>query len=109
VQMTPPGSECSITIGIGITDAEPGSYRGTHLVVTDIEAARARTRPTRRRRERDPAHGAKWMGAGPGPRASRLRLVRRLPRPRRQQMGLAGEAKRAKSLIAGVPRTRGGG
>jgi catechol 2,3-dioxygenase-like lactoylglutathione lyase family enzyme len=40
VQMTPPGSACSITIGIGITDAEPGSYRGTHLVVTDIEAAR---------------------------------------------------------------------
>jgi catechol 2,3-dioxygenase-like lactoylglutathione lyase family enzyme len=41
VQMTPPGSECSITIGKGITDAVPGSYRGTHLVVTDIEAARA--------------------------------------------------------------------
>jgi catechol 2,3-dioxygenase-like lactoylglutathione lyase family enzyme len=41
VQMTPPGSACSITIGIGITDAAPGSYRGTHLVVTDIEAARA--------------------------------------------------------------------
>jgi catechol 2,3-dioxygenase-like lactoylglutathione lyase family enzyme len=40
VQMTPPGSSCSITIGIGITDAEPGSYRGTHLVVTDIVAAR---------------------------------------------------------------------
>ncbi len=41
VQMTPPGSACSITIGIGITSAEPGSYRGTHLVATDIEAARA--------------------------------------------------------------------
>jgi catechol 2,3-dioxygenase-like lactoylglutathione lyase family enzyme len=41
VQMTPPGSACSITIGIGITDATPGSYRGTHLVVTDIEAAHA--------------------------------------------------------------------
>ena len=40
VQMTPPGSACSLTIGIGITDAAPGSYRGTHLVVTDIEAAR---------------------------------------------------------------------
>jgi catechol 2,3-dioxygenase-like lactoylglutathione lyase family enzyme len=40
VQMTPPGSACSITVGVGITDAEPGSYRGTHLVVTDIEAAR---------------------------------------------------------------------
>ena len=41
VQMTPPGSSCSITIGKGLTDAAPGSYRGTHLVVTDIEAARA--------------------------------------------------------------------
>jgi predicted enzyme related to lactoylglutathione lyase len=41
VQMTPPGSACSITLGIGITDATPGSVRGTHLVVTDIEAARA--------------------------------------------------------------------
>jgi catechol 2,3-dioxygenase-like lactoylglutathione lyase family enzyme len=41
VQITPPGSACSLTIGIGLTDAAPGSYRGTHLVVTDIEAARA--------------------------------------------------------------------
>jgi catechol 2,3-dioxygenase-like lactoylglutathione lyase family enzyme len=40
VQITPPGSACSLTIGIGITDAAPGSYRGTHLVVVDIEAAR---------------------------------------------------------------------
>ena len=41
VQITPPGSSCSLTIGIGITSVEPGSYRGTHLVVADIEAARA--------------------------------------------------------------------
>jgi len=41
VQMTPPGSACSIGIGTGITDAAPGSVRGTHLVVSDIEAARA--------------------------------------------------------------------
>jgi catechol 2,3-dioxygenase-like lactoylglutathione lyase family enzyme len=41
VQMTPPGSACSITIGTGVTDAAPGSYRGTHLVVSDIEGARA--------------------------------------------------------------------
>jgi catechol 2,3-dioxygenase-like lactoylglutathione lyase family enzyme len=40
VQLTPPGSAASISVGVGITDAEPGSYRGTHLVVTDIEAAR---------------------------------------------------------------------
>jgi catechol 2,3-dioxygenase-like lactoylglutathione lyase family enzyme len=41
VQMTPPGSSCSISIGTGITDAEPGSIRGLHLVVSDIVAARA--------------------------------------------------------------------
>jgi catechol 2,3-dioxygenase-like lactoylglutathione lyase family enzyme len=41
VQMTPPGSACSITIGTGITEAAPGSVRGLHLVVTDIEAVRA--------------------------------------------------------------------
>jgi catechol 2,3-dioxygenase-like lactoylglutathione lyase family enzyme len=40
VQMTPPGSACSITVGKGLTDATPGSVRGTHLVVSDIEAAR---------------------------------------------------------------------
>jgi catechol 2,3-dioxygenase-like lactoylglutathione lyase family enzyme len=40
VQFTPPGSECSITFGIGITDTPPGSQKGLHLVVTDIEAAR---------------------------------------------------------------------
>jgi predicted enzyme related to lactoylglutathione lyase len=41
VQMTPPGSACSVTIGKGITDATPGSVRGTHLIVSDIVAARA--------------------------------------------------------------------
>ena len=41
VQLTPPGSACSISIGKGITDAKPGSARGMHLVVADIEAARA--------------------------------------------------------------------
>jgi catechol 2,3-dioxygenase-like lactoylglutathione lyase family enzyme len=39
VQMTPPGSACSVTVGKGLTDARPGSVRGTHLVVKDIEAA----------------------------------------------------------------------
>ena len=39
VQLTPPGSACSITIGKGVTDAAPGSARGLQLVVSDIEAA----------------------------------------------------------------------
>jgi len=41
VQLTPPGSACSIIVGNGVSDAVPGSTRGLHLVVTDIEAARA--------------------------------------------------------------------
>ena len=41
VQLTPPGSACSISIGKGITQAAPGSVQGLHLVVSDIEAARA--------------------------------------------------------------------
>jgi catechol 2,3-dioxygenase-like lactoylglutathione lyase family enzyme len=41
VQLTPPGSECSIIIGKGITRMTPGSLQGLHLVVADIEAARA--------------------------------------------------------------------
>ena len=40
VQLTPPGSACSIQIGTGLTEAPPGSARATHLAVTDIEAAR---------------------------------------------------------------------
>lgn len=39
VQMTPPGSSCSITVGIGLDTGQPGSVKGTHLVVSDIEAA----------------------------------------------------------------------
>jgi predicted enzyme related to lactoylglutathione lyase len=41
VQLTPPGSACSITIGKGLTPSAPGSAQGLHLVTTDIEAARA--------------------------------------------------------------------
>jgi predicted enzyme related to lactoylglutathione lyase len=39
VQLTPPGSHCSIAIGRGITDAQPGSVRGLQLVVADVAAA----------------------------------------------------------------------
>jgi catechol 2,3-dioxygenase-like lactoylglutathione lyase family enzyme len=41
VQLTPPGSACSVSFGVGITTADPGQARGLHLVVTDIDAARA--------------------------------------------------------------------
>jgi predicted enzyme related to lactoylglutathione lyase len=41
VQLTPPGSACSISIGKRITQAASGSVQGLHLVVSDIDAARA--------------------------------------------------------------------
>lgn len=41
VQLTPPGSACSIAIGVGIVATPPGSVQGLHLVVADIHAARA--------------------------------------------------------------------
>jgi len=39
VQLTPPGSACSICIGVGLTDAAPGSVRGMQMVVPDAQAA----------------------------------------------------------------------
>jgi catechol 2,3-dioxygenase-like lactoylglutathione lyase family enzyme len=41
VQLTPPGSPCSIQFGVGLTSAEPGSAQGMFLVVTDIEQWRS--------------------------------------------------------------------
>jgi catechol 2,3-dioxygenase-like lactoylglutathione lyase family enzyme len=41
VQLTPPGSSCSIALGEGLTNAEPGSVKGLQLVTSDIEAERA--------------------------------------------------------------------
>jgi catechol 2,3-dioxygenase-like lactoylglutathione lyase family enzyme len=40
VQVTPPGSACSISFGLGISSKEPGSLDGLQVVVADIEAAR---------------------------------------------------------------------
>jgi predicted enzyme related to lactoylglutathione lyase len=41
VQLTPPGSACSIAMGTGVGDMEPGSQRGLQMVVPDVHAARA--------------------------------------------------------------------
>ncbi len=41
VQLTPPGSACSISIGTGLVDTPPGSVKGLQMVVGDIHAARA--------------------------------------------------------------------
>lgn len=40
VQLTPPGSACSIVMGVGITDMPPGSQRGVQMVVSDVASAR---------------------------------------------------------------------
>jgi predicted enzyme related to lactoylglutathione lyase len=41
VQLTPPGSACSIALGTGISQSQPGSVQGIQIVVSDINAARA--------------------------------------------------------------------
>lgn len=40
VQLTPPGSACSVVMGTGITEMAPGSQRGVQMVVADVAAAR---------------------------------------------------------------------
>ncbi len=65
VQLTPPGSACSIAVGRGITDAPPGSSRGLHLVVDDIEAAREAL--VRRGAEVGPIRHMGPGGWAPGP------------------------------------------
>ena len=42
VQLTPPGSSCSVQIGKGLTDAPVGSLRNVYLVVTDLQVVRSR-------------------------------------------------------------------
>jgi catechol 2,3-dioxygenase-like lactoylglutathione lyase family enzyme len=41
VQLTPPGSACSIALGKGLVEMEPGSVKGLQMVVPDVETARA--------------------------------------------------------------------
>ena len=73
VQLTPPGSACSITIGNGITEMAPGSLQGLQMVVDDADAA-----------PRVPA-GARHRGhRGAGLSVGSLHVLRR---SRRQQLG----------------------
>jgi catechol 2,3-dioxygenase-like lactoylglutathione lyase family enzyme len=59
VQMTPPGSACSITIGTGLGASAPGSLKGLHLVVSDIDQAHAELH-----RRGVPVSGVFHFGAG---------------------------------------------
>ena len=92
VQLTPPGSACSIAIGMGIMTTEPGSVQGLQLVVADIEAAHARPRRPRRRGRRRPG-----LPVGP---------VRLLHGPGRQRLG--GAADPAARLTSSSTTTSGG-
>ena len=80
VQLTPPGSGCSIGFGTGLAVYEgvPGSVRGVHLVVEDLDAARADLRRPGSGGRRDPRLRRWRQGSG-------------LQRPRRQLVGAAGD------------------
>ena len=75
VQLTPPGSGCSIAIGNGLTGMAPGSLDNMQMVVADADAIRAGLGRARHRRQR---RGRAAVGA-----------VRLLRRPRRQPLGAA--------------------
>ena len=96
VQLTPPGSACSVQIGAGLTDAAPGSARGTYLAVTDIEAARweltGRGVKVSDIRHKSPIDDwERRLAARSRPAAPRLRQLRRLRRPGRQHLGPPGD------------------
>src|SRR5438552_9168114 len=64
VQLTPPGSACSIVMGLGITEMAPGSQKGLQMVIQDAEAAKAELR----------GHGVQtrsWIGARSSSSATR--------------------------------------
>ena len=91
VQLTPPSSMCSISIGTGLPvyeDSIPGSVKGIHLVVADIERGARRTGEPRR-------------GRVPDRRSRRGCQVRRILRSRRQLLHVPGDvmADRGRLLI----------
>jgi catechol 2,3-dioxygenase-like lactoylglutathione lyase family enzyme len=74
VQLTPPGSACSVQLGAGLTDTPPGSACATYLAVTDIEAAHRELTghgvPVSAVRHKSPADD--WRGGwAPGPAPDR--------------------------------------
>jgi predicted enzyme related to lactoylglutathione lyase len=79
IQLTPPGSACSIAL-LKDSPMAPGSLHGVHLCVNDIEAARAQLVGPGRRRQRTVLH--RWHGTTcrGRPKASELRHVHVVPR-----------------------------
>ena len=74
VQLTPPGSACSITIGTGLVDSAPGSLQGLQLVVPDIAAARAG--PRAREQDRRSASRTHVLGCERGQVAPRRLVIK---------------------------------
>ena len=110
VQFTPPGSPCSIIFGKGITSAVPGSAQGLHLIVSDIEAARAELARSRCQRERTVPRRRRCIPPcrpgrppqRPGCGTAQLRLVRLVQRSGRQRLAVPGSHR-------AIARTRGRG
>ncbi len=90
VQLTPPGSACSISVGKGITESTPGSVQGMHLVVADIDKARSSLVERGVEASEIFHFGANGRESGPHPERAGLRLVRHLQRPRRQRLARPG-------------------
>ena len=98
VQLTPPGSPCSIIFGKGFTAAVPGSVQGTFLVVDDVEAARAKLIASGADVSevfhfdgRTPCRRDERTRAGAGPARSVLPLVGVIQRSGRQQLDAPGD------------------
>ncbi len=97
VQMTPPGSPCSVMFGKGYTTAAPGSVQGTFLVVDDIQAARAEL-VGHGADVSDVFHfdgvlrvsGTKGRVPGAHPDGRSVRLIRHIQRSRRQHLAPPG-------------------
>ena len=88
VQLTPPGSACSIALGEGIVEAPPGSAQGLQLVVVGHRGGSRRARRAWGRGQRRPGVP--------------LGLVRLLQRPRRQRLGRAADTRPATSPRASL-------
>ena|SRR5438552_271107 len=99
IQFTPPGSGCSIMFGKNVSKAAPGSVKGLHLIISDIQATREdlirrgiadqRAIPRRRRyilpcRARKPGHRPKSA-------TKELRVFRFVQRSGRERLGFAGD------------------
>ena len=120
VQLTPPGSPCSVQFGTKITSAAPGSAEGLYLIVSDMEAARDELLARAPRSARSSTRPAPAASSRPTPsdrraragrRSRELQLVRHVQRPRRQPLAAPGghhAAARPGRLRGDVVRVRVG-